>query len=193
MYASSVCFPGASLFRRWMPLPSTLVLAGESPFRDPPTLADPGRELTRYPIARLEPDVTLAAAQAEVDALVSNFLREYPGIDMPIRRTRVMDLQVGLYQSRRPVLWALFAGAALVLVIACGNLANLLLARAAGRDREMAVRSAMGASRLRLIRQLTIESTLLALSGGAAAVLLARWSFNLAAQSVPPGVCAPLT
>ena len=121
-----------------------MLLAGESPFRDPSTLSDPGRELTRYAIARLEQDVTLAAAQAEADALVSSFLREDPGIDMRTRRTRVMDLQVGLYQSRRSVLWMLFAGADLVLVIACGNLASLLLARAAGRDREMAVRSAMG-------------------------------------------------
>ena len=162
-----------------------LLLAGESTFRDPPTL-DPGRELTPYAIARLEPGLTLTAAQAEADALVSHFLSEHPSIDMPIQRTRLMDLQVGLYQSRRLALLMLFAGATLVLVIEWGNFANVLLARAAARDREMAVRSAMGASRFRLIRQLAIESTILALAGGAGGVLLARWTFDFAVKSVPP-------
>ncbi len=80
----------------------------------------------------------------------------------------------------------LFAGAALVLLVACVNLANLLLSRAAGRDREIAVRTSLGASRTRLIRQLAVESTILALAGGAAGVLLARWSFDVIVKSVPP-------
>jgi putative ABC transport system permease protein len=164
-----------------------LLLAGESPYQGVPI--DPWRELARYPIARLEPNVTLAAAQAEVDALVANLMTEHPYVPVqPGRRIRaeLMELQVGLFESRRSALWALFGAAGLVLVIACANLANLLLARAASRQREMAVRSALGASRVRLIRQLVIESTILALAGGGVGVILARWSFNLTVVSVPP-------
>jgi len=162
-----------------------LLLAVDTPFRGP---AD-SRELTLHPIARLKSNVTLAAAQAEVDVLVTNLIKDHPDVVLPGQggfQARLMELQFGLFESRRSVLWTLFCGAGLVLVIACVNLANLLLSRAAGRDREIAVRMAIGASRLRLIQQLVMESAVLALLGGAAGVLLAWWSFDLVIRNIPP-------
>ncbi len=162
-----------------------LMLPFESPFQG----TDLGREIVISPIARLEPDVTLSAAQTEIDALAGSLIEQNPGLLGPSgreQRVRLVELQAGLFGSRRSVPLILFAAASLVLLIACVNLASLLLSRAAGREREMAVRSTLGASRLRLIRQLAVESSVLAVAGGIAGLFLARWSFDFVVARVPP-------
>jgi putative ABC transport system permease protein len=132
---------------------------------------------------RLAPSATQATAQAEVDAVGVRLAREHPqsneGIAFPL--TPVYELMVG--DTRRPLL-VLMGVVALVLLIACANVANLLLARARGRERELAVRTALGAGRTRVVRQLLTESVLLAVAGSAAGLLVAHGMLGLLASRV---------
>ncbi|PYI94475.1 MAG: permease [Verrucomicrobia bacterium] len=126
------------------------------------------------PLGHLKSDAALAQAQAEANTIASRFAAAYP------KENAGRGVKIDFYQDFvvgqvRPMLWLLFLAAGVILLIACANLANLLLARGLARQREMAVRAALGANRWRLVRQLLTETTVLGLMGGFAGVLLAHW------------------
>jgi putative ABC transport system permease protein len=123
-------------------------------------------------IARLKPGVSVGEARAEMLSIAAQLEKEFPDRDAGWSVT-VAPLHEDLVRDARPATLLLFGAVALVLLIACGNLANLLLARALGREREVAVRRALGASQGRLLAQFLTESLLLATAGGVLGVLLA--------------------
>ncbi len=125
--------------------------------------------------ARLKDGFTLEKAGAVMDVLRSQLRAAQPDAIDDETRFLVVSLQEHLYGRLRPALWMLLGAVGFVLLIACVNLANLQLARAASRQRELAVRSALGASSRALIRQLLVESVLVSLAGGLAGLALAHW------------------
>ena len=139
-------------------------------------------------MGRLKPGVTIARAQAEMSTLASNFQKEYPTAEkgVGIFVAPVWEAHYGVQDFLRGVLGFLMIVAALVLLIGCANVANLLLARATSREREFSIRAALGAGRTRLIRQMLIESLLLAAAGGLGGIFIALWGTNLLAFFLPP-------
>jgi predicted permease len=127
--------------------------------------------------AHLRPGVSLSQAQPEIDAIATRLSREYPLTNENIRIT-LMSFYDQLVSGVRPALLLLLGSVGLLLFIACGNVANLMLARVSARGREMAVRVAIGAPRRRILRQLLIESLLVAVLGGTAGLLLAMWGVD---------------
>lgn len=138
-------------------------------------------------VARLAPSATLEGARAEMETIARLLEQEHPEF-MTGWGVNVVGLHDDITASVRPLLILLLCGVCVVLLIACGNLANLLLARGVGRDREFAVRGALGAGRGRIARQLLTESALLALMGGAGAVLLAPALLGGLLDVAPAGI-----
>jgi putative ABC transport system permease protein len=166
-------FPGRA--QLWRPLPI-----------DPKEL-DRGPHYLRV-VGRLKRDVTLAQAQADMSTIASRLAQQYPEkiAGHGVKLERLTDVVVGDISL---ALFVLLGAVGFVLLIACANLANLMLARVGARQKDIAVRTALGASRLDIVRQLLTESIMLAIAGGAAGLLLAiwavRWVVSLSPDTIP--------
>jgi predicted permease len=136
-------------------------------------------------IGRLKPGVTAEQAQANANTILSALAAQFPDTNKRFDASKVVGLLADLTRDVRPALLVLLGAAGCVLLIACVNVANLLLARATSRQKEMGIRSALGASRVRILRQLLTESVMLAVAGGAAGMLLAIWGTEALAALLP--------
>jgi putative ABC transport system permease protein len=177
--------PGRSLrtdVEMWAP-------AGYSaaPFPSPPPR---GAYMLRGAIGRLKPGLTLEQAQHRLDAFAAQMREQYP-TDYPSRggwTPKLIPLQQDLVGSVRATLLMILGAVGIVLLIACANIAGLLLARASARQRELAVRRALGSGRIRLARLLLTESLVLSICGGALGLLLAVWGVDLLLSLAPTGL-----
>jgi predicted permease len=146
-----------------------------------------GREFHDYhAIARLKPGISLTQAQTEMDTIANRIEQQYP--ESKGWGVALVGLHDQSVKHTRPVLLILLGAVALVLLIACANVANLLLVRATGREREKAIRATLGASRGQIVRQLLVESTLLSMAGAALGLVIAGWGSEILVRLSPPEI-----
>jgi predicted permease len=149
-----------------------------------PLLPNRGAGLGLHGIGRLKPGVTFAEAKEDMDRVTRNLALAYPDVNKGIGATLIPMKQM-VTGTVRPYLLALLAAVGFVLLIACVNVGNLVLARSTSRSREMAIRSSLGAGQSRLMRQLLTESFLLAIAGGGLGLLLAAWGTKAVLSQLP--------
>ena len=147
-------------------------------------LLNRGAGLGIHGLGRLKPGVSIEQARADMDEVTRNLIAAYPDTDKGIGAT-VFPLKQDMLGEVRPLLLLLLGAVCFVLLIACVNVANLVLARSTSRAREFAIRAALGAGKGRLIRQLLTESILLGIAGGGLGLLLAIWATRIALQHLP--------
>ncbi len=140
-------------------------------------------------LARLKPGVSIKQAQQDMDAIAARIGQQFPVVAG--WKTTVVPLQEALVEYIRPALMMLLASVLFVLLLACANVANLLLARMTSREREVGIRSAMGAGRWRLIRQFLAENLLVSLLAGVAGLLVAIWGVDLLQHALPQTIPLP--
>lgn len=172
------------------PMPSTQVWTSLGQIADAPGYASRDNHPGLYVVARLKPQVSFASAQANMLTIARQLAAEYPASNgaNSVSMLPVSEVVVG---KLRRALWLLWFAATFVLLVACANIGNLILARGLARQRELAVRAAVGASHAQLVRQLLIENLVLGVLGSLAGVLIAGWSFDVIGALLPadlPGV-----
>ena len=155
-----------------------------TPIDRPPSMRERRSTSWIKPVARLRPGATVEEAQGEVRRIMADLAREHPASHA--RRTAdVVPLRDELVGTVRPLVLTLYAAVGFVLLVACGNVANLLLMRGTARERELSIRAALGAGRGRIARQLLVESGMLALAGGALGVVVAHGALRGLVAAIP--------
>jgi predicted permease len=149
-----------------------------------PALRNRGAALGLHGIGRIKPGVTVEQAEADLNRVMRGLAAAYPETNRN-NGAKLVPLKQTMVGSVGTTLWMLLGAVGFVLMIACVNVSNLLLARSTGRTREFAIRAALGAGQWRLLRQSLTESTLLALSGGGLGLLIAAWGTKAALEALP--------
>jgi predicted permease len=176
--------PASFQLTRWAASTTVYVPAGQW---DNPILMKRGAGLGFHGVGRLKPGVTIEQARADLARISQNLASAYPDTNKGIGAT-MFPLKQDMVKDVHDLLLVLLGAVGFVLLISCVNVANLMLARASARAREFAVRTALGASRGRILRQLLTESVLLSIAGGGLGLLLGSWGTQAALRHLPPGL-----